>query len=281
MITPYAGLHLLPRTLPRCAACADVIDVPDIAEIVSEYSGEKLVHDIHVPEMLLDLPIYNTPHKWADYSHPPGPIRGLSAASQRARALSGYNHTLQGIIDIGTWMDGLSLHRPEQLLLFQPLLVNEGKTLRVGSEFESKYSRAHQFHSLRKWKRLMYLSASDALDEMSNHPDAAWCGRRRGHPDGGTLGPQNDHLDVMLVHKLSPDVQVHTTTVQTHLNQPRDRVSLVRSHQKLHHKIIGDYTVYVGPISSSDSPFRTVSCADFVRLLVTETEPAREEYYYR
>lgn len=85
---------------------------------------------------------------------PPGPIRGLSAASQRARALSGYNHTLQGIIDIGTWMDGLSLHRPEQLLLFQPLLVNEVKTLRVGSEFESKYSRAHQFHSLRKWKRL-------------------------------------------------------------------------------------------------------------------------------
>ena len=71
MITPYAGLHLLPRTLPRCAACADVIGVPDIAEIVSEYSGEKLVHDIHVPEMLLDLPIYNTPHKWADYSHPP------------------------------------------------------------------------------------------------------------------------------------------------------------------------------------------------------------------
>jgi len=50
MITPYAGLHLLPRTRPRCVACADAIGVPDIAEIMSEYSGEKLVHDIHVPE---------------------------------------------------------------------------------------------------------------------------------------------------------------------------------------------------------------------------------------
>jgi len=93
------------------------------------------------------------------------PIRGLSAASQRARALSGYNHTLQGIIDIGTWMDGLSLHRPEQLLLFQPLLVNDGKTLRVGSEFESKYSRVHQFRSLPDFVRLLVTETEPAREE--------------------------------------------------------------------------------------------------------------------
>ena len=117
---PYNGTYLERVRRPVCEQCSELMPL-DIASIVSGYAGEDR-YTVRVPDELLDQPLYNIPVYYdTSYQGPIRTVRETSAATRRAMALSGYNHSEQGMVDIGTWVDGLRTTRPENILFFQAL----------------------------------------------------------------------------------------------------------------------------------------------------------------
>jgi hypothetical protein len=267
MITPYAYTQFIPRPRPRCEQCRGFLTVSGITDIVAKYDGEQVVYDVQLPTRLNDQSIYNVPVNLDEYQGPDRTIRELPIASKRALALNGYNHTEQGIIDIGAWLDGTRIFRPEHLLLFQPLFVDMGKKLHIGSTFISEHPPGWDF----EYKRRLYLSAFDALNLMANHTISACNNRQQAHPDGGRLGPQPEHLDVLLVHQLSSRVNVKTDKIVTSRRYQKEQTR-IWTPQKLYHSVEADYTVYIGGMSTCACPVGTGSKTDYIRLLVVHTD---------
>ena len=264
MITPYAYTQLIPRPRPRCDQCRSFLGIAGITDIVSEFDGEMVVYDVHVPDRLYEQSIYNIPINIDEYQGPERSIQELPAASRRAIALNGYNHTDQGIVDFCAWVDGTRISRPERLLLFQPLFVETGKRLHLGSTFTSDHPPVWDFD----YKRRLYLSAFDTLDVTANCTRNACNNRKTTHPYGPT---QPENLDVLLVHQLSPEIHLETDTLKTS-NRYRPEQTKVWTPQKLQHSVQADYTVFIGGISSSACPIGTGSNVDYIRLLLVQTE---------
>jgi hypothetical protein len=271
MITPYAYTELIERTRRRCEECLCFLDVSSLSNLVAEYDGEQLVYDVHVPDRLNDQSIYNIPvHIDEEYQGPERSIRELQMSSKRALALNGYNHTEQGIIDIGAWIDGTRISRPQQVLLFQPLFVDIGSKLHIGNTFTSDHPVGWDF----EYKRRLYLSAFDALNIMANHTRAACNNRNKAHAVEGELGPTSEHLDVLLVHLLSSRVDVKTDKIVTSRRYQTEQTR-VWTPQKLYHSVQADYTVYIGDMSSCECPVGSGSNTDYIRLLVVQTDVYR------
>ena len=222
---------------------------------------------IRVTDELLKMPIYNIPVHNRKYQGPVRTILELDDPARRALALNGYNHTPGGMLAISSWVLDAQ-NRQDQLLVFQPMF---------GSHISTLFEKGHAFKSIpdqRSWddtlglgypdKRMLFLSAFDALNEMSDHCYSE-CKRR----DSDTV-PHPSQVDVLFVHRLDASVILNTSSLKLACRY-RDAQSKVLSDQVLFHKVVSSAIVYVGGISSCLCPIDTQSAMDFIRIIVVKT----------
>jgi hypothetical protein len=270
MITAYGGVNLKRHTSKRCRLVLNIILIRAIADLITGYVGEVEVFDIDILPSLYRRSIYNVPVCNEDWQGPTRTIRELSPGTVNALALNGFNHTRQGMIDICAWMDGTSMCRPAGILVFQAGFVGHVQQHRVGVPYISEHVPGWDFDCRRQW----HLSAWDALCMLSNHTEAA-CNNRNGtHPYDGTQGSQSKHLDVLFVHLLSREVEVHTNLIVTRRKYARNQ-SKVWTDQKLVHTIVAEYPVYIGGIASNECPAGSSSGIDYMLLRVVQTDVYR------
>lgn len=228
---------------------------------------------IKISNKLLKMPIYNIPVINHEHQGPVRTISELSAPTMRALALNGYNHTKEGMIAIDLWVNEKQ-GRPENLLLFQPMFGSHVPTIfESGYEFKSIHTARPSWEFLLDVKkpeiRMLYLSAFDALNEMS---DTSYSECKRREFDDV---PPPSQVDVVFVHRVDASVIVNTSTLI--LNRKYQRAqSKVFSEQLLFHKVVSNTMVYIGNISSYACPIGTRSKMDFVRIIVVNTSAIQQ-----
>ena len=254
----------------RCYCYTKHVPLPTVLQVVvHDYLNESPAYYVGISEDLLIMPFYNIPVCVYTYQGPDRTVMELSTSSQSAIALNGYNHTSQGRVDIGMWFDGMLVDRPQELVLFQPMFGSLVPLVYDTPEYT--FVSVPDPNPSMNWldintphKRMLFLSAFDALNEMSNHSQSE-CKRR----DSRNVPPPNE-IDVLFVHRIDKSVQVDTSTVVLQ-RRYQDAQTKVSSSRILQHRVISSHTVYIGDIASCRSPVGTISKTDFIRLIVLDT----------
>ncbi len=207
--------------------------------------------DVRVLDEFMKMPIYNIPVRIRKFQGPDRTILELANPARRALTLNGYNHTPEGIVAIRSWaidMQGRPEGRPDQLLLFQPMFGSLVSTMfKNGHEFKSITDPMHFIEWLDKdypCKRMLFLSAFDALNQLSNHTDSE-CRRRP-----SDTAPHPSKVDVLFVHRLDASVIVDPGNLRLS-RRYCDGQSNVSSNQTLLHKVVSNTIAYVGNVSMS------------------------------
>lgn len=235
----------------------NVLPVNVIGNLVTSF--HTIQANIIVPEALLDQFVYNV--------HVPSAfetikVGALPAATQRAFALSGYNHTRDGINDIQKWIiSGNSVPRPPHILAFQSMLAQQGRKYKPGSSLVSKQP-GHSWANFSISGRDLYLSAFDSLSAGINTKIFVnGCSR----PSDAEVN--KDQLDVLLVHRLHSNVYLQFDQMRT----TPEKHSYVYTNQDLHHTVVSEHIVYVGQMSTPDNLLDGVTSMDFLRVCVVDT----------
>ena len=270
----HSGVAVYPHVRLRARICrcyTTQISLPTVLQALI-YDYIDISYSVCVSDELLTMPLYNIPVIVDANQGPDRTVVDLSQSSRSAIALNGYNHTRQGNVDIFQWLNDTLIARPPQLVVFQPMF---------GSLVHTDYdTRGYTFVSIpapmefvdylivhTPDKRLLFLSAFDALNKMDKHSQSE-CQRRE-----PTTIPSPNKIDVLFVHRIDKSVRLDASTLQYARRYGYESPSLVFSQQVLQHVVTSSHVVYVGSIcmSSYVDPVGSSSKTDFIRLIVLET----------
>ena len=263
-----------------CRCYTKHIPLPTVLQaLIYDYINKNPAYSVCAANKLLTMPLYNIPVHVTENEGPERTVVEISDSSRSAIALNGYNHTSQGIAEIGLWLDGMLVDRPQELVLFQPMFGSLVSTVyeTPGSTFVSVPDPdpiwMNWLDKSTPDKRMLFLSAFDALNAMSETSQSECKGREARY-----VPPPNE-IDVLFVHRIAKAVHVDTRTLFLN-GRYRNAQTKVSCSQILRHVVISSHVVYVGNMSSCYDPVDSSSKTDFIRLIVLQTEMDVLEGYF-